>query len=162
MSQRFKNVFSTSPTLPHGPVPLFLPGPVFGQRTWHRHGAPPIRGVPDPQLALGVSAPAHDPATRQDGTRMGQSSGNGRGREAWEEGGFVQLVSVSGGRGQLGGEAAGFWPWGLWACVCVSVRLCVCPRSPGWKTCLTAILFDHYPVSPLSRLTTITSDHYPV
>ncbi len=57
--------------------------------TWHRHGARLLRRAPDPQLPEVIAAPAHDPATRHDGARVGIPRGDVGGGEAWKEGGVA-------------------------------------------------------------------------
>ncbi len=40
--------------------------------------------APDPQLAVVVAAPAHDPAARHEGARVEIPRGDGGGGETWE------------------------------------------------------------------------------
>ena len=51
-------------------------------RTWHIHGAVPVRPASDTKLAIAVVAPALDASSRDDDARMPISRGDRDGREA--------------------------------------------------------------------------------
>ncbi len=93
-----------APRVTHTTRPAPPPSP-----TCHSHGARLIRRAPDPQLPEVVPAPAHDPATRHDGARVGNPSGDGGGEEAWEEGeeGCECRRVVE----RVAGVAGGGWGW---------------------------------------------------